>query len=62
MSEWRDGIPERPALYKARDNGKETVLQLRKCQMTGRKYWLYVDGSDVDPNAKVEWKEGRADL
>ena len=62
MSEWHDGIPERPALYKARVNGKETVLQLRKCQMTGRKYWLYVDGSDVEPNAKVEWKEGRADL
>ena len=57
--EWRSDRPERPALYNARVDGKETVLQFRKCQMTGRMYWLYVDGSDVNPNAKVEWREGR---
>ena len=57
--EWHTGKPERPALYNARVNGKETVLQFRKCPFSGRTYWLYVDGSDVDPSALVEWREGR---
>ena len=59
MSEWKEGKPERPALYNCRVDGKETVLQLRYCPISNRKYWLYVDGSDVNPSAHVEWREGR---
>ena len=56
---WHEGKPERPKLYRARVDGKETILQLRYCPMSGKTYWLYVDGSDVDPNAKVEWQDGK---
>lgn len=57
---WRTDRPERPTLYRCRVDGHETVLQFKKCPFSGRTYWLYVDGSDVDPNAKVEWTEGKA--
>ena len=57
--EWLSGKPERPALYKCKVNGEETVLQFKKCVFSGRTYWLYTDGSDVDPNAEVLWKPGR---
>lgn len=56
---WNNGKPERPALYNCKVNGKETVLQLRYCPISRKKYWLYVDGSDVDPNAEVLWREGK---
>lgn len=57
--EWRTDRPERPALYNARINGEEMPLQFKRCPFTGRSYWLFVDGSDVDPNAKVEWHAGK---
>ena len=62
MTEWRSDKPERQALYQCKVNGKEMVLHFKKCPFSGRSYWLYVDGSDVDPNAEVLWREGRADL
>lgn len=57
--EWHEERPERPALYNCRVNGKELPLQFKKCPFSGRTYWLYVDGTDVDPNAKVEWRHGK---
>lgn len=59
---WNDGKPERPGLYNARVNGREIPLQFKVCQFSHRSYWLYVDGSDVDPNAKVEWRSGKIQL
>lgn len=59
---WHEGKPERPALYACKVNGVRTVLQFKKCMFSGRTYWLHLDGSDVDPQAKVEWSSGRADI
>lgn len=61
--EWRTDRPERPGLYDciiSKDgNEQRATLQFKKCPFTGRKYWLYVDGSDVDPNAEVKWHDGK---
>ena len=57
--EWLTGKPERGGLYNARVEGREMPLQFKICPFTRRSYWLHVDGSDVDPNAKVEWRKGK---
>lgn len=57
--EWRTDRPERPGLYDCMVNGNRTTLQYKRCMFTKRSYWLYVDGSDVDPNAEVKWHEGK---
>lgn len=57
--EWRQDTPERPGLYDCRVNGERTTLQYKRCIFTKRSYWLYVDGSDVSLDAKVEWHEGK---
>ena len=59
---WDDGKPERAGLYNARVDGREIPLQFKVCQFTGRSYWMYVDGTDVNPNAKVEWRSGKVEL
>lgn len=56
---WQSGQPEKPGLYDCMVNGRRATLQFKKCPFTGRKYWMYVDGSDVDPNAEVKWHDGK---
>ncbi len=60
--EWRTDKPERPGLYDCKVDGKRCTLHFKKCILTGRSYFLYVDGSDVNPNAKIEWRDGPCDL
>lgn len=59
---WDEGKPERAGLYNARVDGREMPLHFKVCQFTHRSYWMYVDGTDVNPSAKVEWREGRVEL
>lgn len=59
---WNTGKPEKPGLYNARVDGQETVLQFKVCPFNNRSYWMYVDGTDVNPSANVEWREGKAKL
>lgn len=56
---WRTDKPERPGLYNCRIEGHEMPLHFKKCPFTGRTYWLYVDGTDPDPNKKIEWRPGK---
>ena len=60
--EWRTDRPTKPGLYNCRIGSLETPLQFKRCQFSGRSYWLYVDGTDVDPNAAVEWRPGKIRL
>lgn len=57
--EWRTDRPERPGLYDCEVNGERKTLQFKKCPFTGRTYWMYIGGQDVDPNAEVKWHEGK---
>lgn len=56
--EWRTDRPEKPGLYDCTVNGERKTLQLKRCIFTKRIYWMYIDGTDVDPAAEVKWHEG----
>ena len=60
--EWQTGKPERPGLYDCLVDGKRTTLQFKRCMFSGKKYWMHIDGSDVDPNAEVLWHDGKVFL
>ena len=56
---WHTEVPNKPGLFKCKVNGEPKVLQFKKCPFTHRWYWLNIDGSDLDPNAKVVWTDGK---
>lgn len=57
--EWRTDEPEKPGLYDCLENGERKTLQFKRCIFTKRRYWMHIDGTDVDPNAEVKWHEGK---
>lgn len=57
--EWRTDLPERPGLYDCLVDGKRMTLQFKRCVFSGRKYWMHIDGSDVNPGAEVKWHDGK---
>lgn len=56
---WQTGLPERPGLYDCMVDGKRMTLQLKRCVFSGKRYWMNIDGSDVNPSSEVKWHDGR---
>ena len=56
--EWKTGQPDRPGLYDCMVNGERKTLQLHRCIFSKKIYWMNIDGTDVDPNAEVLWRDG----
>ena len=59
---WREGLPEAPGLYDCLVNGERKTLQLHRCIFSKRKYWMHLDGTDVESGAEIKWREGNVFL
>ena len=53
-TEWHTGYPNNPGWYQCKLDGGEIKLYCKKCELTGKKHWIWTDGSYVDE--AVLWK------
>ena len=55
--EWKKGFPKHPGWYHCRLDGGEIDLYCKRCELTGKYHWLWVDGSYVEE--AVEYIDAR---
>lgn len=55
---WNKGYPKERGLYKCKIDGKEETLIHRRCDISGKSYWMKLNGHDV-VGFEILWDDKR---